>query len=117
MGGNYLRVSAMSQASQSISRSEELARINQQEASNRETEIRLKAEVASIERDVEAATQRAISTFGTADITQMRALYQQYDGEDKAALAQVADVVSRRTNLLKELQARLEQHRATQVKG
>lgn len=107
----------MSQATQPISRSEELARINQQEAANRDAEIRLSAEVETIQRDVDAATKRAIEAFGTADMTEMRSLYQQYDNEDKAALAQVADVVSRRTTLLKDLQARLEQHRASQVKG
>lgn len=107
----------MSQTNQPISRSEELARINQQEAANRDAEIRLSAEVETIQRDVDAATKRAIEAFGTADMAEMRSLYQQYDNEDKAALAQVADVVGRRTTLLKDLQARLEQHRATQVKG
>ena len=107
----------MSQATQPVSRSEELARINQQEAANRDAEIRLSAEVETIQRDVDAATKRAIEAFGTADMTEMRSLYQQYDNEDKAALTQVADVVGRRTALLKDLQSRLEQHRASQVKG
>ncbi len=107
----------MSQSTQPASRSEELVRINQQEAANRDAEIRLSAEIETIQRDIDAATKRAVEAFGTADITEMRALYQQYDSEDKAALAQVADVVNRRSTVLKELQTRLEQHRATQVKG
>lgn len=91
----------------------QLLELKQQESKNREAEIRLNAEKESVQRDLEAAKQKAEAEFGTSDIAKMRELYVQYSNEDKVAIAKFSEAVNQRKALLEDIQERLTAHRTS----
>jgi hypothetical protein len=104
----------MSQISSATDLATHLAQLKQQEAANRDTEVRLNTERESVERDLAAAQQKAEDEFGTSDIVKMRELFVQYSNEDREAIALYAESVNGRAALLDDIQKRLTAHRSSQ---
>jgi hypothetical protein len=104
----------MSQTASTTDLASNLAQLKQQEASNRDAEVRLNTERESVERDLAVTQQKAEDEFGTSDIVKMRELFVQYSNEDREAIALYAESVNGRAALLDDIQKRLNAHRASQ---